>query len=303
MTAARPRSVIAGLMPPHLVLMLALGMVGCSAALHEGPESPAQSAYLAQIDAYLSDAARRFADGRMSGRDYLTLATDRAGKARRFHDDAKWRAAATRGDRDGDAVPDPEDRCETPPLTPTGERGCPLPRCDPRDPACGQPSPDDDRRTRDLLDRGVLMFNPACENSLIPQTPEPLQWGRGTQTPTATMGFNLAVTEVTNQRPGCELFYEIEFRIEWQAPPGQQRLRYISVVFRASEDLKPADPHRAVFGIPMLPPVSPARDLLRQALSRFLDVRWRVRAVNGAQAASPWSAMRAQGPAAAGVDG
>jgi hypothetical protein len=286
-----------------LAFAFALAVCGCTAVLHERPADEAPSAYVAHVEGDLREAARRFADGRMSGRDYLTLATDRAGKARRYHDDPTWRAAATRGDRDGDGVPDGKDGCETPPLTPTDERGCPLPPCDPRNPECARPSPEDDRRARDLLEHATLMFNPACEGSPVPETPDPLEWGRGRQTPTGTMGFNLAVTEVHNQPPGCELFYEIEFRVEWQAPPGQARTRYLNVLFRATDDLKPADPRRAVFGIPVGPPVSPSRDLLRQSLLLFLDVRWRVRAVNGAQAASPWSAMRKQGPAAAGVDG
>jgi hypothetical protein len=162
------------------------------------------------------------------------------------------------------------------------------------------PTAEQDRMTRDLLDQVVLMFNPGCDDSPVPQTPEPLEWGRGQQTPAGTMGFNLAITEVTNQKPECELFYEIEFRVERQAP---HAVRHLTVAFKAVEDLKPGDARRAVFGLPIGPSLPPARTALRDGLANYLDVKWRVRAVNGAQKASPWSALREQGPASKGVEG
>lgn len=264
--------------------------------------------YPERLASDMKEAATGFLEQRLGGRQYLDVSRDRAAKIRRFHADPVWRSAAEKGDRDLDGVPDPYDRCaDTPRLQPTDENGCPLPErppCDQGYPRCG-PSPEDDRRMRDLLDRVTFMINPRCDGSPVPQTPEPLEWGRGPQTPAGTMGFNLAVTEVTNQKPDCELFYEMELRVEWQAPPGQPKVRYLNVLFKASEDLKPEDPRRAVFGIPMPEevPATPSRDALRRALSRFVNVRWRVRAVNGAQSMSPWSNVREQGPASGGVDG
>lgn len=284
------------------VLLVLLVLAGCAAR--------SGRTYLARLDADAREAADGFTQGRLSGREYLALSIDRAGKVRRFHEDEGWRAAAT-ADRDQDGVPDRYDACaDTPRLQPTDERGCPWkprPDCGERDSRCG-PTLEDDRRTRDLLDRATVMFNPRCDGSPAPQTPEPQEWGRGPQTPAGTHGFNLAVTEVTHPRPGCDLFYEMDFRVEWQpppSPPNQPKVKYITVLFKASEDLKPGDPRRAVFGIPMPEeiPASPARDELRRALSRFENVRWRVRAVNGAQMTSSWSAVREQGPASAGVDG
>lgn len=162
------------------------------------------------------------------------------------------------------------------------------------------PTPEDDRRIRNLLDGATVMFNPACPDSPVPQTPEPLQWGRGNQTPTGTQGFNLAVTQVGNQAPECELFYEMEFRVERQAP---HAVRHLTVLFKAAEDLQPGDPQRAVFGLPMGSPLPPARTALRDGLAVYINVQWRVRAVNGAEKASPWSALREQGPASSGVAG
>lgn len=284
---------------------LLLVLAGCAAG-----GAGARRAYLERLETDLREASEGFTGGTLSGRQYLALSVDRAGKIRRFQDDQRWRAEA-KTDQDRDGVPDRYDDCpRTPRLQPTDERGCPLkpyPDCDERDARCG-PTADDDRRTRNLLDEATVMFNPRCDGSPAPQTPEPMEWGRGPQTPTGRHGFNLAVTEVTNQSPGCELFYEMEFRVEWQpppSPPNQPKVRYITVLFKASEDLKPGDPRRAVFGIPMPEevPVPPARDGLRRALSRFSNVRWKVRAVNGAQVTSSWSSVREQGPASSGVDG
>ena len=280
-------------------------VIACGCAAKKTPDPPRPGRYVEQLEADLREAARRFADRRLTGRQYLALTVDRAGKARRFKDDPQWRAAAAGPDRDTDGVPDPYDRCPTPPFQPTNEHGCPVPECDPRDPSCAGPAAEDDGRTRGLLDSTYFLFSPACDGSPPPQSVEPLEWGRGPQTPTSTHGFNLAVTEVTNQTLGCPLSYEMEFRVEWQAPPGQPRVRYMNVLFRADEDLKAGDARRAVFGIPVGEEhsVSPGRNTLRQSLLLFVDVMWRVRAVNGAQAASPWSAYRTQGPAAAGVEG
>ena len=202
-----------------------------------------------RIDEGLREAAKRFIDGQITGRQYLAIVAELTGKAR-----------------------------------PDGKG----------------PTPEQDRTVRNLLDEATVMFNPACDDSPVPQTPEPLQWGRGDQTPTGTSGFNLLVTQVNNQTPECELFYEMELRVEKQAP---HAVRHLTVLFKASEDLRPGDPQRAVFGLPLGLALPPARTALRDGLMTYLNVRWRVRAVNGAQKSSPWSALREQEPASGGVDG
>lgn len=65
--------------------------------------------------------------------------------------------------------------------------------------------------TRQLNEEIKLMFNASCEGAPKPQTPDPLEWGRGRGAPGA-VGFNVAVTKVSNQQPACELFYEVEAR-------------------------------------------------------------------------------------------
>lgn len=81
-------------------------------------------------------------------------------------------------------------------------------------------------------------------------------------------------------------------------------MRHLSILFKAAEDLSPGNPRRAVFNIPArwdipLPPQRHAfRDVLHQHAA---PIQWRVRAVNGAEGVSTWSAPRTQGPASAGV--
>lgn len=148
------------------------------------------------------------------------------------------------------------------------------PDCPPQDPACVPP---DDRKTQELLDGVTFLFDPACDDSPMPQTPQPLEWGRGSKS------FNLAVTRVDNQKPG--------------SPP-----LYLNVLFKASEDLSPGNPRRAVFPISTSTPLPPQRAALRFALHFAMPVQWRVRAVNGAEGVSTWSGLRKQGPASSGVN-
>jgi hypothetical protein len=74
-------------------------------------------------------------------------------------------------------------------------------------------------------------------------------------------------------------------------------------LFKASEDLRPLDDRRAVFGLPAVTPLSPGRGSLRAVFEQAAAVQWRVRAVNGAHKTSPWSEYRVQGPASSGVPG
>jgi len=256
--------------------------------------------YLETIQGDLGEAARGFTSGRFSGQQYLAVTADRTGKARRFRDDPAWQSAAGKGDRDGDRVPDRLDRCpDTPRLTPTDEHGCPRqtpPDCDPHEPRCQ--SPGDDRRSRDLEEVVSLLFDPGCDGSPVPQTPQPLEWGRDTRGTPGT-GFNLAVTRVDNQKPGCTLYYEMQFRIELSSPTPETR--YVNVLFKEAEDLLRGDPRRAMFAIPMNMPLPPQRESLRDGLDHFPKVQWRVRAVNGAERISSWSSLRTQEPSSSGV--
>ncbi|MFL6261104.1 MAG: hypothetical protein ACJ76Y_15490 [Thermoanaerobaculia bacterium] len=270
-------------------LGILLALAGCAS---RGATREDKDPYLQAIQGDLREAARRFAAGRLTARQYLALVADRTGKVRLFQVDPAWKAAVAGGDRDGDRVSDRVDACpDTPMLTGTDRRGCPVPPpdCPPQDPACVPPG---DRKAQELLDGVTFLFDPACDGSPIPQTPQPLEWGRG------STSFNLAVTRVDNQKPGCTLFYEMQFRIE---QPGLPAL-HLNVLFKASEDLSPGNPRRAVFPIPTSTPLPPQRAALRFALHLAMPVQWRVRAVNGAEGVSTWSGLRKQGPASSGVN-
>lgn len=282
-----------------------LSLAGCVCAGRTPPQPPGRSSYLQAVDHDLAEAARNLADGRLTGREYLDLASDRAAKARRYRDDPKWREAAKQGDRDQDGVPDPLDTCNSPYLTPTDENGCPpappRPECPPGESPCPGPSPDDDQRTRDLLDQATLLFNPACDGAPAPRASNPLAWGRGNQGDLSTNTFFLLVDKVKGSPPGCDLFYEMEFRIELAHLGPNPLVRYMTVLFRSSEDLTPLDPSRAVFRIPLFGALSPNRSDLYTALFHAKTVRWRVRAVNGSQATSPWSAMTLKNSTSGGL--
>jgi hypothetical protein len=282
-----------------------LSLAGCVCAGRTYPVKPVGNEYLRAVESDLAEAARGFVDGRLTGRQYDAVTTDRAAKARRYRDDSKWRDAANKGDQDKDRVPDPLDACPSPYLAPTDERGCPAPtrpECAAGEVPCPGPSPDDDRRTRDLLDQATILINPACDGASALQASNPLAWGRGSLGDPSINTFYFLVDKVKGSKSGCDLFYEMEFRIELAHLGPDPLVRYITVLYRSGEDLTPLDPSRAVFSLPLLGgTLPPARGDLYVALFQARSVRWRVRAVNGAQATSPWSAMKPKIPVAGGL--
>jgi hypothetical protein len=232
--------------------------------------------------------------GQMTLAQYQAAADDRRRKfAARRHDLAYH--LALRRDRDRDLVPDPADRCPGTPFgQPTDDHGCPV--VDPRPPG-------DDASFRRLLAGATTLYNPSCKDAPRPLVPLTLEWGRGQQTKHGTTGFNLAVTRVGGMPPGCELFYEMQFRFIDPANAQLPPWLYTSVAFSATEDLL-AEPMRAVFGLPLNQPLSPGRTQTLAAFNtQYLRVSWRVRAVTGSGVASPWSPYVTQGPAPGGVDG
>jgi hypothetical protein len=121
-------------------LGILLALAGCAS---RGAARKDKAPYLQAIQGDLREAARRFAAGRLTARQYLALVADRTGKARLFQVDPAWKAAAAGGDRDGDRVSDRVDACpDTPALTGTDRRGCPVPPpdCPPRTPPVCPPA-------------------------------------------------------------------------------------------------------------------------------------------------------------------
>jgi hypothetical protein len=244
--------------------------------------------------------ARDFASGALTVEQYAATLTDRRRKLAALRLDPSAQGALAQGDADGDLVPDRDDTCPgTPSWHPTDDRGCPT--AVPRRPG----GEDEEKRLRRMLMDARVLYNPSCDDAPKPETPQPIAWGRGPQTKLGTQGFNLAVAKVSGMPPGCEVFYEIQFRFI-DPNPGDPTLppsKYVNVVFAESEDLLTEATH-AVFGLPVGPALSPGRTTARQAFfSQYFRVTWRVRAVTGSTQASKWSPPVTQGPAPGGVDG
>jgi hypothetical protein len=244
--------------------------------------------------------AHAFVTGAQSLAWYRATRADRLRKQRTLQAASSALAAWAEGDADGDLVPDRSDRCpRTPALQPTDDIGCPIEvRATPRDER-------DERQLRDVLRDSRVLFNASCADAPPLRIPQPLQWGRGAQVRLGTHGFNFAITKVPGQPAGCDVFYEVQFRFIDPNPgnPALPPAKFVTVVFGAGEDLID-EPARVIFGVPMLVQLTPARDKVREAVNReYFRASWRVRAVNGANATSPWSPFVTQGPATGGVHG
>jgi hypothetical protein len=271
-----------------------------SASCFDPSLTPAGAHLVGTVNADRARFARDFLAGKLTLRAYRAAMEDRRRKLARLMKDPKGQAALLTGDADGDLVPDDVDQCPgTPPDTPTDDRGCPrkVP-----------PKPGDaeqERQLRDVLAGARYLYSKSCEDAPRPQIPMPLEWGRGAQTKLGRMGFNLAVTKVTPAPADCEIFYEIEIRFS-DASLGNPAIppsKILTLVYSNREDLL-NDPRRAVFGLPIGVPLSPARtEALEAFMRQYMRATWRVRAVNGSNLPSPWSPFVTQGPASSGVPG
>lgn len=272
-----------------------------AAACFEPDASLAKIHLVGTVNADRARFARDFVVGRLTLTAYRAVRADRNRKFAVLLADPRAQEALLKGDADGDLVPDELDRCaNTPAGLPTDDRGCPV-TVQP-----GSNDQADERGLRATLGRSRTLMSKSCSQAPEPGLSMPFEWGRGRQTRLGTMGFNIAVAKVGPPPPGCEIFYEIQFRFIDPNPgnPALPKSKIVTVVFSAAEDLL-ADPTRAVFGLPVAPaPLSPARAEVREAfLRQYFRATWRVRAVNAANLTSPWSPYVTQGPAGAGVDG
>lgn len=237
--------------------------------------------------------------GRMTMGVYRAALRDRRDKLAVLLRDPPQQNELVNGDSDGDLVSDRRDRCpKTPYGAPTDARGCPV---------YTPPRPEDqrdDRLLRATLGGSQVLYNKSCDGAPKPHVSAPLEWGRGNQTKIGKLGFNIAVAKVGGQPPGCEVFYEIQFRFTERVNNVLPPSKIITVVFSQSEDLL-NEPLRAVFPLPVGPEpitLSPARWAAREAMLRqYMRITWRVRAVNGSNLTSEWSPFITQGPASGGV--
>lgn len=259
--------------------------------------SPERVAFMGAVNADGARLARDFFAGTLSLSAYSTALADRQ---RKVAASAKYLPDLSKGDADGDLVPDPTDRCPgTPYGTPTRDDGCTDRK------AVRPEQPDREARLRRELGRGKILYNPKCEGAPRPLTPAPIAWGRGPQAGLNTHGFNFSVAKVPPGPSGCETFYEIDLRFSGPnaGNPALPPTKHVTLVFRDNED-QLNDSFRAIFPLPMPleVPLSPHRTVARLAFSREYEVAtWRVRAVNGSNVSSHWSPYITQGPASGGV--
>lgn len=232
--------------------------------------------------------ARLFATRQLSASDYLARVRDRTRKLRAILRDPALLRAVNRGDRDGDLVPDPNDRCpDTPDLAPTDDRGCPD----------HQQRPTRAPETNDvlaILEKLRVAATPACEGAPVPTRAEPIRAGVDPADPNA---FLISVTRVTNQPAGCPFFYEVDFRLS--EPDGNLAPVIVSeTVFRHTEGTAQAGPPASLLLRTSLldPPHNQGDEL--GLVGHFFDVyavrEWRVRVVNGGGLSSGWSRWQRQ---------
>jgi len=262
--------------------------------------SPMAARLVGTVNLTRAQYARDFLQGKLTPARYRAILDDRSGKLQQLVRDPDRIREVLENDADGDLVADRLDRCPgTPHGVPTDANGCPL---------RVQPTPEDqsdDRSLRAILSRSRFLYNRSCDGAPPPRITTPLEWGRGPQTKLGTQGFNLAVAKVIGQQPGCEVFYEVQFRFIDPNPgnPALPPSKILTIVFSDSEDLL-TDPVRSVLPLPVGPTLSPARSAVREAMLRqYFRASWRVRAVNGSNVTSHWSPFVTQGPASSGVDG
>lgn len=238
----------------------------------------------------------------LSQLEWRTARADRAAKQAALRAEPQAQAALLAGDADGDFVADAADRCPgTPPRTATDGEGCPMAR-----PVASAEDRREEARLRAALAASRTLVNKSCDGVPAPPAPAAIAWGRGPQTALGTQGFNIAITRVPVQKPGCDIFYEMQF--QFREPnagnPALPATRLQTILFAHTEDLLPAGPN-AVFPLPVsVAALSTGRAVATEAMLReYGEARWRVRAVNGANRPSPWSPFITQGPAPGGVQG
>ena len=277
---------------------------------------------LAAMRLQLARAAEAYVAGSLAPPAYRAFILDRQRKAERMRKSPSYAAAVARGDRDGDLIPDRDDRCpRTAPYAATDDKGCDV-QCPPAgtvvrnpDPVCLAAAPPHSAEDplRPLLDASVPV-NLSCED-VTPAASAPIAWGErsttvisGRPVPFATVdtksGYYFRVRRTSPQAAGCEVWYALQFVFRNPSSAGLPPLDIVSVLFSSNEDEDTAD--RAIARFAMIThhgqiegdvvkistdlPLSAGRTRLRDDLLNYSDVSVRVRVVTGAQQASPWSA-------------
>jgi hypothetical protein len=227
-------------------------------------------------------AAVQAVNNTFSPAQHLALDRDRYGKLWVAENDASAATAFCNGpDSDGDWIPDSEDKCPgTPALAATDMTGCPLSTLPPA-PAAST--------FQQYLPVMNFLLDPFCTGA---PSPSEVSGAAVWQTFGPQNGMYIVAAAVTNQPPGCRVFYEFEVRT--MGPNGPVAPPFM-VAWEASQAVQ------VVGGLPGLPTV-PAGYIQFNANSATgggqaqlaalvgspYMANFRVRAINGSGMAGPW---------------
>jgi hypothetical protein len=255
----------------------------------QGVKDAGLASFAAAANLDYARLARMFLAGNLTTADYLQRVRDRSAKLRLARTDPAFRTAFTKGDADGDLVPDDRDKCaNTPELTITGRDGCPV-----RQPLPRVPSEQAMREARRAL-RGIsLVANPKCAEAPMPEAPILLH--QGFLRPDGNLAnhfYGMAVSRSRNQPAGCEVYYQFMFRFSSRVDATFPPTKIIQVTFNENEstDTTPKAEVRRIFKVKVAD-TGHRQDLFRSSVKYGL-VEWRVRAIGGNGLTSGWSELR-----------
>jgi hypothetical protein len=219
----------------------------------------------------------------LSPAEYLAGVRDRARKMREARKTPAICEGYTKGDADGDLVPDDRDKCPSKNLERTDSTGCTDPS--PLPPA---PSPEAVEKAANAL---TIPMSKACEGAPLPDRAGVIKAGVSPD----GQSYLFVVEPITNQPTGCQVFYQVDIRMRSKSFfLGLNTNSVYGRVFRAKEALTGALAHPGgmTFELKKTDAAVPWSGLTFRAVEPG-DVGqryFRVRTVNGNGVSQGWGA-------------
>lgn len=218
--------------------------------------------------------AEMFLAEQLDASAYLGLVRDRSAKGRMAEREIGYVEAFAAGDEDGDCVPDSLDQCaHTPPDTVTDEDGCP-------DSSRARPTAATDEDVRRAIDRLQVPLDARCLNPGHPGIPKPIKFGYNNVNRNT---LKVAIVPVSRDPAACPIYYELNFSFHKAAGVPA----HAGFIVADSTNIEPGGP-RAVFVLDGTD-VGQRKALFDEWKYEAGGGFWRVRAINGAGIAGPWS--------------
>jgi hypothetical protein len=281
-------------------------LVGCRKPL----ASAAERDFVATMNHDRQRLAQQLVSQNLTPIGYLHRTWSYAAKTAAARRAPQWMVQWAVGDADGDLVPDARDQCpNTPDLAPTDLRGCVVP-----EPTLDlAPSAEAVRASLEVV--GDIPFHSACMNAPAPDAPRPLRLHLGAQAASPDDAdsnnslLNFSMMPSTNQPAGCPLYYELMANVEGlpggsvvirrilassdvpsapDAGPSHPNVDYVPGVVAHCEFIRLGDSGTEP-AVPCPPFPGTVPKLNAVTFASGVEGYWRVRAVNGAGLASPWS--------------